>query len=312
MDKIAVLIPCYNEKHTIKKVIEDFKKYLPSANIYVYDNNSSDGSNIIAKDNGAIVRYERKQGKGNVVRTMFREVDAECYVIVDADDTYSLSKVEEMCDYVLNDGYDMVVGDRLSSQYFTENKRPFHNFGNTFVRYIINKFFNANIKDIMTGFRCMSYNFVKTFPVLSKGFEIETEMTIHAVYRNMNIKNAVIDYKDRPKGSPSKLNTFSDGLKVINTFFKLYKNYKPMKFFLSISVLLAGISTIFLIPVLLEFRHTGLVPKFPTLIVCGFIYLTSIISCFSGLILSSIVEKDKRDFENILNIINSIKSQILN
>ena len=307
MDRIAVLIPCYNEKVTIKKVINDFKNYLPNAIIYVYDNNSSDKSDEIAQNNGAIVRYERKQGKGNVVRTMFRDIDAECYVIVDADDTYSLSKVNEMCEYILNDGYDMVIGDRLSSQYFSENKRPFHNIGNAFVRFIINKFFKTNIKDIMTGFRCMSYEFVKTFPVLSRGFEIETEMTIHAVYRNMNIKNVVIDYKDRPQDSPSKLNTLPDGLKVIFTFFKLYKNYKPMQFFSIFSVLLAIISTVFFIPILLEFRHTGLVPKFPTLIMCGFIYMAAIISYFSGLILSSIIEKDKRDFENYLNVVKRLK-----
>ena len=307
MDRIAVLIPCYNEKVTIKKVINDFKNYLPNAIIYVYDNNSSDKSDEIAQNNGAIVRYERKQGKGNVVRTMFRDIDAECYVIVDADDTYSLSKVNEMCEYILNDGYDMVIGDRLSSQYFSENKRPFHNIGNAFVRFIINKFFKTNIKDIMTGFRCMSYNFVKTFPVLSKGFEIETEMTIHAVYRNMNIKNVVIDYKDRTEESPSKLNTVSDGIKVIFTFFKLYKNYKPLQFFSIVSLIMAIISTILFIPILIEFRDTGLVPKFPTLIMCGFIYLTAIISYFSGLILSSIVEKDKRDFENYLNIVNRLK-----
>lgn len=308
MDKIAVLIPCYNEKVTIEKVVKDFKNHLSEAKVYVYDNNSNDGSDKIAKDNGAIVRYEKKQGKGNVVRTMFREVDAECYVIVDADDTYSLSKVKEMCDYILNDGYDMVIGDRLSSQYFTENKRPFHNVGNTFVRFIINKFFNTNIKDIMTGFRCMSYNFVKTFPVLTKGFEIETEMTIHAIYRNMNIKNVIIDYKDRPEESPSKLNTVSDGLKVIFTFLKLYKNYKPLQFFSIISVILTFISTLFFLPVLSEFRHTGLVPKFPTLIMCGFIYLAAIVSHFSGLILSTIVEKDKRDFEINLIVVNKLKS----
>lgn len=306
MDKIAVLIPCYNEKITIEKVVSDFKKELADATIYVYDNNSNDGSDEIAKKAGAIVRYERKQGKGNVVRTMFREVDAKCYVIVDADDTYSISKVKEMCNYVLNDSYDMVIGDRLSSSYFTENKRPFHNVGNTFVRFIINKFFRTDIKDIMTGFRCMSYNFVKTFPVLAKGFEIETEMTIHAVYRNMNIKNVVIDYKDRPAESPSKLNTLSDGLKVITTFIKLYKNYKPLQFFTSISIMLAIFSTIFLVPVLNEFRQTGLVPKFPTLIVCGFIYLAAIISYFVGLILSSVVEKDKRDFEHNLIIISAL------
>ena len=300
MEKIAVLIPCYNEKLTIKKVIDDFKNILPDSVIYVYDNNSVDESDKIARDAGAIVRYERKQGKGNVVRTMFREIDAECYVMVDADDTYSLDKVKEMCDYVLNDGYDMVIGDRLSSSYFAENKRQFHGFGNTFVRYVINSFFNTDIKDIMTGFRCLSYNFAKTFPVLSKGFEIETEMTIHSVYHNMNIKNVTINYKDRIEESPSKLDTIPDGIKVIKTIFKLYKNYKPFQFFLFLAILLVILATIFFVPILVEFKSTGLVPKIPTLIVCSFIYLSAILSLFTGLILSTIVEKDRRDFENHL------------
>lgn len=300
MEKIAVLIPCYNEKLTIKKVIDDFKNILPDSVIYVYDNNSVDESDKIARDAGAIVRYERKQGKGNVVRTMFREIDAECYVMVDADDTYSLDKVKEMCDCVLNDGYDMVIGDRLSSSYFAENKRQFHGFGNTFVRYVINSFFNTDIKDIMTGFRCLSYNFVKTFPVLSKGFEIETEMTIHSVYHNMNIKNVTINYKNRIEESPSKLDTIPDGIKVIKTIFKLYKNYKPFQFFLFLAILLVILATIFFVPILVEFKSTGLVPKIPTLIVCSFIYLSAILSLFTGLILSTIVEKDRRDFENHL------------
>lgn len=307
LDDIAVLIPCYNEAVTIAKVVKDFKIELPNAKIYVYDNNSTDGSDKIARECGAIVRYEKKQGKGNVVRTMFRDIDAKCYVIVDADDTYSLSNVKEMCDKVLNGNVDMVVGDRLSSTYFKENKRPFHNFGNKLVLYTINKLFKSNIRDIMTGFRTMSYEFVKTFPIISKGFEIETEMTIHAVYHNMNIENVIIDYKDRPKESPSKLNTISDGIRVIKKIFSLYKDYKPMEFFSLIAVLLFILSTIFVVPIVTEYVKTGLVPRIPTLVVCVFVYIMSILSFFTGLILSTVAEKDRRDFENNLQMYTHFK-----
>lgn len=217
MDKIAVLVPCYNEGKTIEKVVTDFKRVLPEAVIYVYDNNSTDGTAEIAAKAGAVVRHEYYQGKGNVIRRMFQEVDAECYLMVDGDDTYPAESAREMADKVLERNVDMVVGDRLSSTYFEENKRPFHNFGNSIVRWGINTFFKNDIKDIMTGYRAFSYRFVKTFPVLSKGFEIETEMSIHAIDKNMFVENVVIDYRDRPEGSVSKLNTYSDGIKVIGT-----------------------------------------------------------------------------------------------
>ena len=221
MDKVAVLIPCYNESKTIKKVVEDFKEVLPEAVIYVYDNNSSDNTAEIAEKAGAIVRHEYQQGKGNVIRRMFREIDAECYVMTDGDDTYPAEFAREMVDKVLDRHVDMVVGDRLSSTYFTENKRPFHNFGNTLVRKTINRLFKNDIKAIMTGYRAFSYQFVKTFPVLSKGFEIETEMSIHAVEKNMFVENVIIEYRDRPEGSESKLNTYSDGAKVLMTIARL-------------------------------------------------------------------------------------------
>lgn len=307
MDRIAVLIPCYNESKTIEKVVKDFKAALPEATIYVYDNNSKDHTDEIAKNAGAIVRYEYQQGKGNVIRRMFREIDAECYIMIDGDDTYPASSAREMCDLVLNKGTDMVVGDRLSSTYFQENKRPFHNFGNSLVRKTINHLFRSDIKDIMTGYRAFSYEFVKTFPVISKGFEIETEMSIHAIDKNMHIENVVIDYKDRPEGSESKLNTYSDGFKVLKTIFKLYRTYKPFRFFGVISLLLVILALIFFIPILITFINTGLVPNFPTLIVCGFVVIAAIQSLFSGLMLQTIVQKNKQDFEMQLIATNSRK-----
>lgn len=297
MDKIAVLIPCYNESRTIGKVIRDFKEVLPEAVIYVYDNNSSDGTDHIAKDAGAIVRYEYCQGKGNVIRRMFRDIDAECYVMTDGDDTYPAEAAREMSNIVLEKRADMVVGDRLSSTYFKENKRPFHNLGNSLVRKSINVLFHNNIKDIMTGYRAFSYEFVKTFPVLSKGFEIETEMSIHAVDKNMYVENVIVEYRDRPKGSESKLNTYSDGLKVLKTIIRLYKNYKPLSFFGIIAVALILISALFFIPIVLTYFDTGLVPNFPTLIVCGFIAMAAIQSFFAGMILHTITQKDRQDFE---------------
>ncbi len=276
MDKIAVLIPCYNEEKTIAKVVADAKAALPEAVIYVYNNNSSDRTAELAAQAGAVVRNEYMQGKGNVIRRMFREVEADCYVMVDGDDTYPMEYAAEMVDKVLNHNADMVVGDRLSSTYFTENKRPFHNMGNSLVRGSINRLFGCDIKDIMTGYRAFSYGFVKTFPVLSKGFEIETEMTIHAVSNNMQIENVIVDYRDRPEGSESKLNTYSDGIKVLGTIGRLYKDYKPLGFFTLLAVLLAAISVIFFIPVLVDFIRTGMVEKFPTLFVCGFVMLAAI------------------------------------
>lgn len=297
MDKIAVLIPCYNESKTIEKVVKDFRAVLPDATIYVYDNNSTDSTAEIAENAGAVVRCENMQGKGNVIRRMFREIDAEVYIMADGDDTYPAEYAREMADKVLNQKVDMVVGDRLSSTYFTENKRPFHNFGNTIVRSSINRLFKNDIKDVMTGYRAFSYNFVKTFPVLSQGFEIETEMTIHAVDKNMYVENVIIDYRDRPQGSESKLNTYSDGIKVLKTIIKLYKNYKPRQFFTAFSVVLILLALIFFVPVLVTYIKTGLVPQIPTLIVCGFATLGAIQSYFSGLILSTIVQKARHDFE---------------
>lgn len=297
MDKIAVLIPCYNEAVTIKKVINDFQKVLPEATIYVYDNNSSDNTAEIAEAEGAVVRHEYQQGKGNVIRRMFRDIDAQCYIMTDGDDTYPAEFAREMCDKVLERNVDMVVGDRLSSTYFEENKRPFHNFGNSIVRASINTIFKSDIKDIMTGYRAFSYNFVKTFPVLSKGFEIETEMTIHTVDKNMFCENVVIEYRDRPEGSESKLNTYSDGFKVLMTIARLFKNYKPFPFFLIIALVLFVLSVGFFIPVLITFFKTGMVDKIPTVIVCGITMLAAIISFFSGLVLDTIKQKNRQDFE---------------
>lgn len=300
MDKIAVLIPCFNEAQTIEKVVRDTKANLPDATIYVYDNNSTDDTAKLAEAAGAVVRHEYMQGKGNVLRRMFRDIDAECYLMIDGDDTYPLEYAQKMCDLVLSRQTDMVVGDRLSSTYFTENKRPFHNAGNSFVRWAINHLFNTEIKDVMTGYRALSFDFVKTFPILSKGFEIETEMTIHAVYNNMHVENVVVDYRDRPEGSVSKLSTYSDGFKVIGTIFRLLRDYRPMTFFNSIALVLVALAVGFFIPIMVEFVQTGLVPKIPTLISCGFVLITAIISFFSGLILDSISQSERREFEQTL------------
>ncbi|MBQ2902228.1 MAG: glycosyltransferase [Agathobacter sp.] len=297
MDKIAVLIPCYNESQTIEKVVCDFKRVLPEAVIYVYDNNSTDGTDEIARKAGAVVRYEHQQGKGNVIRRMFRDIDAECYVMADGDDTYPAEFAEEMVNKVLNRNVDMVVGDRLSSTYFQENKRPFHNLGNALVRYAINKLFQTDIKDIMTGYRAFSYLFVKSFPVVSKGFEIETEMSIHAADKNMFVENVVIEYRDRPAGSESKLNTFQDGWKVIRTILRLFRTYKPKTFFGLMSTALMVLGVGFMIPVLVDYLNTGLVERYPTLFVCCFVILTAIISWFSGQILHTIRWKNRQDFE---------------
>lgn len=304
MDKIAVLIPCYNESKTIAKVVKDFKEVLPEAVIYVYDNNSTDGTDVIAWQAGAVVRYEYQQGKGNVIRRMFRDIDAECYIMADGDDTYPAEFAPEMVAKVLNKKVDMVIGDRLSSTYFNENKRPFHNFGNTLVRKAINIMFKTEIKDIMTGYRAFSYQFVKSFPILSKGFEIETEMSIHAVDKNMLLENMIIEYRDRPEGSVSKLNTYSDGLKVLHTIGRLYRNYKPLAFFEFFSAMLMLLALVFFIPVFREYLITGQVPNFPTLIVCGFVVLAAIQSFFSGMILQNIVQKNRQDFEMELHHIN--------
>lgn len=301
MDKIAVLIPCYNEAKTIEKVVTDFKNALPEATVYVYDNNSKDDTAEIARKAGAVVRHEYQQGKGNVIRRMFREIDAMCYIMADGDDTYPADFARQMVTPVLEKKKDMVVGDRLSSTYFTENKRPFHNMGNSMVRLFINKIFKSDIKDIMTGYRAFSYNFVKTFPVLSKGFEIETEMSIHAIDKNMAVENVIIEYRDRPEGSESKLNTFSDGFKVLKTIFRLYKNYRPLQFFGVIALILILIAAGFFVPVLSDYIKTGEVMRFPTLIVCGFTAIAALQAFFSGLILSCIIQKNRQDFEMYLH-----------
>lgn len=305
LDKIAVLIPCYNESTSIAKVITDMKRELPEATIYVYDNNSTDGTDKIAREAGAIVRYEHQQGKGNVIRSMFRDIDARCYLMVDGDDTYPAEYAREMCDKVLNDRTDMVVGDRLSSTYFTENKRPFHNFGNTLVRGSINWLFHSNIRDIMTGYRAMSYQFVKTFPVLSQNFEIETEMTIHAIDKNMQFDNVIVDYRDRAENSESKLNTYTDGFKVLKTIIKMFRDYKPFKFFSSIAAFLILLAFVFFIPILTKYMKLGIVTKIPSLIVIGFVVVTGIICLFSGIILTTLVRQHKQDFEFYLNIVAS-------
>ncbi len=311
MDKIAVLIPCYNEEKTIEKVVKDFKVALPDAVIYVYNNNSKDKTAELAEAAGAVVRNEYMQGKGNVIRRMFREIDAECYIMTDGDDTYPAENAREMADLVLDKNVDMVVGDRLSSTYFTENKRPFHNFGNSLVRKSINVLFKNDIKDIMTGYRAFSYEFVKTFPVLSSGFEIETEMSIHAVDKNMFVENVVITYRDRPEGSESKLNTYSDGMRVLRTIAKLFATYKPIAFWGWVSAILAVISIGFFIPILVTFVQTGLVPNFPTLIVCSFTMLAAIHSLFAGMTLQTMVQKNKQDFEMRLNEVTRDKHNAL-
>ena len=297
MDKIAVLVPCYNEEQTIEKVITDWKEQLPEAVIYVYDNNSRDNTVAIAKRAGAVVRHEYMQGKGNVVRRMFREIDAEVYIMVDGDDTYPADYGREMVDLVLKKNADMVVGDRLSSTYFQENKRPFHNFGNSIVKAAINFLFKTEIKDIMTGYRAFSFQFAKSFPILSKGFEIETEMSIHAVDKSMQVEHIVIEYRDRPEGSESKLNTYSDGIKVLRTITRLFRNYKPLAFFGVIAGVLALLSILFAAPVFITYLQTGMVPNFPTLIVCGFTMMAAISSLFAGLQLQNSVQKNKQGFE---------------
>jgi len=311
VDKIAVLIPCYNEEQTVAKVVADAKAALPEAVVYVYDNNSTDATAEKAKAAGAVVRREPRQGKGFVMRRMFREIDALCYICIDGDDTYPLEFAPEMARLVLEEQADMVVGDRLSSTYFQENKRPFHNLGNSMVRSTINGLFNCGIKDIMTGYRAMSYEFVKSYPVLSRGFEIETEMTIHAVFNEMVIANVPVEFRNRPEGSISKLNTYSDGAKVLSTIVRLYKNYKPLKFFSIIAFLMLLVAAAMFIWVFARFLNTHLVENMPTLIVSGFIALAAVLAFFAGLILSDMVTKNRREFELKLNEIHAEKCALM-
>ena len=308
MNHVAVLIPCYNEARTIGKVVRDFQAVLPpNSTIYVYDNNSTDGTADIAKDAGAVVRHEFQQGKGNVIRRMFREIDAECYILVDGDDTYPAESAPEMIHRILDRQSDMVVGDRLSSTYFEQNSRPFHGLGNLLVRNSINLLFHSSIRDIMTGYRAFSYQFVKTFPVLSTGFEIETEMSIHAIDKNMAVDNVVVEYRDRPKNSVSKLNTFSDGKKVLYMIWKMFRTYKPLLFYGIIAGILCAVSVLMVLPVFGEYFQTGLVPRFPTLIFSGFLMVTAIQAFFSGMILETINRKNRQDFEMQLIMLHSQK-----
>ena len=312
MSKIAILIPCYNESQTIAKVVRDYRQALPDAEIYVYDNNSSDGTDEIAREAGAIVRYEYRQGKGNVIRTMFRDIDADCYLMIDGDDTYPAENAREMCDLILSGAADMVIGDRLSSTYFTENKRPFHNVGNVMVRKFINMFWRPKnpILDVMTGYRAFSPLFVKSFPVLSKGFEIETEMTIHALDKNFLLKSVPVNYRDRPAGSESKLNTYVDGAKVIMTIFNLYRDYKPLQFFGAIALILSLVALILFLPVFFQYLETSLVPRFPTLIVSGFLMLASLLSFACGLILDTIAKNNRKTFELHMNLLKKFEERI--
>ncbi len=303
MKKVAVLIPCYNEAQTIGKVVADYRNALPEADIYVYDNNSTDGTAKIAREAGAIVRMERKQGKGNVIRTMFREIEADCYLMIDGDDTYPASDAKKMIAKVLDEGYEMVIGDRLSSTYFTENKRRFHNTGNILVRKLVNNFFKGNVTDIMTGYRAFSRIFVKSFPVLSKGFEIETEMTIHALDKNFSITSVPVGYRDRPQGSVSKLNTLSDGFKVLLTIARLFKDYKPFAFFGSLSIVMMAIAFILLFPIIGEYQRSGMVPRLPTFIAACFMALFSLQTFVCGLILDTEGKKSRQSFEIQMNML---------
>lgn len=302
MKKVAVLIPCYNEEKTVQKVVEDYRRVLPQADIYVYDNNSTDRTAELAAQAGAIVKREYRQGKGNVIRSMFRQIDADCYLMIDGNDTYPAEPAPEMVRMILDGEADMVNGDRLSSTYFTENKRPFHNTGNRLVRGLINHLFHADVRDIMTGYRAFSRGFVKTFPVLSRGFEIETEMTIHAVDKNFLIREVPVDYRDRPEGSVSKLNTYSDGAKVLCTIFRLYKDYKPFAFFGMGALLFLILAAVLFLPVGIEFLRTGLVPRFPTLIVSVTLALCALLSFVAGVILDVVVKKHRQLFELMLTM----------
>ncbi len=307
--KIAVLIPCYNEAKTIRKVVTDFRAALPEADVYVYDNNSTDGTDQISREAGAIVRYEHRQGKGNVIRTMFREVEADAYLMADGDDTYPAENARELVDRVLLHGADMVIGDRLSSTYFTENKRPFHNLGNRLVRGLVNHIFKGDITDLMTGYRAFSYAFVKSFPVLSHGFEIETEMSIHALDKNLMIESVPVQYRDRPADSPSKLNTYSDGLRVLRTVARLYREYRPLSFFGVLAAICAAAGVALFIPVLAEYFATGLVPRFPTLIVAGVLETVALLLLVCGLILDTVAKKHRQLFEVNLNLLELLRAR---
>ena len=301
--KTAILIPCYNESATIEKVVSDFKKVMPHADIYVYDNNSTDGTDKIAKDNGAIVRYEYKQGKGNVVRAMFRDISADCYIMVDGDDTYPAEAALEFEKLVLERNVDMVIGDRLSSTYFQENDRPFHNIGNKMVRWLINLFFKSDLKDIMTGMRAFSYDFVKSFPIVSKEFEIETEMSVFALMHNFAIEEIPIEYRDRVEGSESKLNTYRDGYKVLRMIFTLTRDQKPLLFFTTVSLILLVIAAIYFFPILFDFFALGYVLKVPTLIVISTVVIIASLTFLTGVVLHVLKKHHNANLEHHLTLI---------
>jgi glycosyltransferase involved in cell wall biosynthesis len=307
--KIAVLIPCYNEAKTIAKVVEDYRAALPEAEVFVYDNNSTDNTDVLARAAGATVCYERRQGKGNVIRTMFREIDADAYLMIDGDDTYPAENARAMVDLVLEQKADMVVGDRLSSTYFSQNKRPFHNAGNRMVRGMVNRLFHGNISDLMTGYRAFSYQFVKSFPVISQGFEIETEMSIHALDKNLSITSVPVAYRDRSADNPSKLNTYTDGIRVLRTVARLYKEYRPLSFFGIFTALFGVVGVGMFVPVLAEYLRTGLVPRFPTLIVSGVLMTLAILMLVCGLILDTVAKKHRQLFEINMNMLRLLRDR---
>ena len=297
-EKIAVLLPAYNEEVTIQKVIKDFQKVLPEADIYVYDNNSKDKTNELAREAGAIVRFEPRQGKGNVVRSMFREIDDDYYIMVDADDTYPAAEVEKLLEPLRNGMADMTIGDRLSNgTYAKENKRGFHDFGNNLVKILINKLYKGNYNDIMTGYRGFNRFFVKTFPVLSPGFEIETELSIHSLDKRFKLVEVPITYQDRPEGSESKLNTFSDGFKVLKMIFNLFKDYKPLLFFSLITGILFVLGLLIGLPVISEFAKTGMIDKLPSAILATGFMILAALSFVSGFILDTMVRQNRMQYE---------------
>lgn len=303
--KIAVLIPCYNEELTVEKTVSDFKRVLPNADIYVYNNNSKDRTKELALKAGAIVKDEYRQGKGAVVRSMFRDIDADVYIMVDGDDTYPAEEVEGLITPVLEGKADMVIGDRLSSTYYTENKRPFHNFGNSLVKGLINFLFKSDLNDIMTGYRSFSRKFVKCMPVMSDGFQIETEMTIFALTNNMQVVNVPITYRDRPEGSESKLNTFSDGFKVLLTLFNLFKDNRPFLFFGSISIVIFIIGLLIGIPVINEFIKTAYITKVPSAVLAAALMLNAFLMFSVGIILDAIKNEKRYLFECHMNDVMS-------
>ena len=306
--KTVILIPCYNESKTIGKVVSDFKKFMPHADIYVYDNNSTDGTDEIAKEAGAIVRYEYQQGKGNVVRSMFREIKADCYIMVDGDDTYPAETAPEFEKLVLNGKADMVIGDRLSSTYFEENDRLFHNTGNRVVRKSINLFFKSDLNDIMTGMRGFSYNFVKSFSISSKEFEIETEMSVFALMNNFKIKEIPVEYKDRIEGSESKLNTYSDGIKVLRMIFSLVRDQKPLLFFTTMAIILLIIAGIHFFPILFKYFSTGYVLKIPTLIIISTVVIVATLIFLTGTILHVLKKQHADNLERHLILLNELNN----